>query len=112
MLTRRHCWSAAVSEWLMILEQDPLTGFWTDGPGDRFLTNVHDIHACSGVGCAVHDRPSSHRLASAPLNWREDRNILERICTHGVGHPDRDSAIYLESIGQGIENVHGCDGCC
>jgi hypothetical protein len=96
----------------MILEQDPLTGFWTDGPGDRFLTNVHDIHACSGVGCAVHDRPSSHRLASAPLNWREDRNILERICEHGVGHPDYDSAIYLESIGQGIENVHGCDGCC
>ena len=46
------------------------------------------------------------------MNWREDRGILERLCMHGIGHPDRDSALYLESIGKSEENVHGCDGCC
>jgi len=96
----------------MILEQDPITGFWTEGPDGWSLINVHDIHACSGRGCAIHDRPSDHSLASALLNWRDDRGILERICKHGVGHPDHDSALYLESIGQGVQNVHGCDGCC
>lgn len=96
----------------MILEQDPLTGFWTQGPDGWFLNNVHDIHACSGRGCAIHNHPSEHNLKDAPMNWRDDRGILERICKHGVGHPDHDSAAYLESIGQGVQNVHGCDGCC
>lgn len=33
---------------------------------------------------------------------------MERICPHGVGHPDPDE-IDLEVNAKGI---HGCDGCC
>lgn len=28
----------------------------------------------------------------------------ERICIHGVGHPEPDA--------EGVEAVHSCDGCC
>lgn len=47
-----------------------------------------------------------------PINIRYDRNCLvERVCKHGVGHPDPDSVAYLEE--KGIDDgVHGCDGCC
>lgn len=85
-----------------------------DETGERVgtLTNTHDPRACASKGCAVHNRPSAHALDSAPLNWRTDRGILERICKHGVGHPDYDASLYLQSIGMDSENVHGCDGCC
>ena len=76
------------------------------------MTKVHPAEACEGRGCAIHDHPSDHPLVTAPLFWRSDRGILERICTHGVGHPDRDSAMFLKSIGKDFENIHGCDGCC
>lgn len=95
----------------MILSQDKKTGYWTVC-GDGNLRNVHDPKQCEARGCAIHNHPSNHRLRDAPLNWREDRNILERICRHGIGHPDHDAALYLESIGQGSENSHGCDFCC
>jgi hypothetical protein len=35
---------------------------------------------------------------------RFDRSFMERICVHGVGHPDPDSA--------GADPLHACDGCC
>ena len=40
-----------------------------------------------------------------PQHFRDDRGIMERICPHGVGHPDPDD--YLAGDG-----MHGCDGCC
>ncbi len=40
-----------------------------------------------------------------PQNYRSDLNMMERICPHGVGHPDPDD-IY------GVYDGHGCDGCC
>ena len=93
----------------MILEQDPITGYW-----DRGLVNVHDPSLCEGSGCAIHNHPSDHPLKDSPLNWRTDRGILERVCPHGVGHPDWDAAWYLQSLGRGHENIHGCcpDMCC
>jgi len=98
------------------LTKNPATGFYTtvtisDGRSGE-LRNVHSPANCEGRGCAVHDHPSDHSLKAAPMSWHMDRNILERLCTHGVGHPDHDSAIYLASIGQDYENVHDCDGCC
>ena len=97
----------------MILSQNEETGYWTYFfKEDLVLGNVHDPKLCAGRGCAIHNHPSNHRLNDAPLNWRGDRGILERICKHGIGHPDHDSALYLDSIGQGFENIHGCDGCC
>lgn len=96
----------------MYLNQDPETGYWTVGEAGYNLTNVHDPKLCEDRGCGIHNHPSEHHLKEAPMNWRVDRGILERMCPHGVGHPDYDSAEYLASVGHGYENVHGCDGCC
>lgn len=87
---------------------DPVTG---EKYGE--LLNVHPRSACShALGCAIHNRPSNHALKDAKMLWRDDRGILERLCEHGVGHPDADSAAYLASIGRSNDNIHGCDGCC
>ena len=65
--------------------------------------HVHHPDACMGEFCTVHNR-SDHHMRSWPQHWREDTRIMERICTHGVGHPDPDE------INQPYG--HGCDGCC
>ncbi len=103
---------------MMYLEMNKSTGFFTscfennEYVGE--LVHVHPERACDGRSCAIHARPSNHPLFLAPMVWREDRSpqILERLCTHGIGHPDFDSAAYLISVGQAELNVHGCDGCC
>lgn len=96
----------------MYLMQNYHTGWYTEFANGSHLANVHDSALCEGRGCAIHNHPSDHPLKDAPLFWRDDRGILERICEHGVGHPDADSAEYLSSIGRGHENTHACDGCC
>jgi hypothetical protein len=43
---------------------------------------------------------------------------MERICPHGVGHPDPDDLAYRISIAKKMGKdtkylgIHGCDGCC
>jgi len=81
----------------------------------RFLV-THPEGACAGEHCSVHG-PSDHALNTAPLNWRSDRHLMERICKHGIGHPDPDDLEYKKKIyGENYDNyafgVHGCDGCC
>jgi hypothetical protein len=65
--------------------------------------------------------------------WRGDTRVMERICPHGIGHPDPDHMAYVSSLtpehicpddGPADESaacpyphldwqgVHGCDGCC
>lgn len=78
---------------------------WTSGTGQRLW--VHSEEDCIPY-CPIHT-PSKHALASAPLHWRGDRRIMERICDHGVGHPDPDDYAVITYEGAG---VHGCDGCC
>ena len=46
-----------------------------------------------------------------PLNLRESM-LMERICSHGIGHPDPDSLAWMERNGREGYGVHGCDGCC
>lgn len=47
------------------------------------------------------------------MHLRDDKHWLaERVCRHGIGHPDPDSLAYLESRGVEGMGVHGCDGCC
>lgn len=51
-----------------------------------------------------------------PQHWRADRLLMERICKHGVGHPDPDDIAYKriqhgDSVAES-ESIHGCDGCC
>ncbi len=39
--------------------------------------------------------------------------LTERICGHGIGHPDPDSLSWLDRDRPGhVLAVHGCDGCC
>lgn len=62
--------------------------------------------------CPFHE-PSDHALKDAPMNIRSDKNFLvERVCEHGVGHDDPDSANYMRAQGHGWAGTHGCDGCC
>lgn len=72
-------------------------------PGGQVLFNVHSESQCAGRACCIHN-PSDHHMREWPQNFRSDRYMMERICSHGVGHPDPD-----DTSG---DSVHGCDGCC
>lgn len=75
---------------------------------DEVLTFVHAEDACMGDHCTIHNM-SDHSMRSFPQHWRADRGIMERICPHGIGHPDPDD--YRVNQYE-YERVHGCDGCC
>lgn len=74
-------------------------------------STVHKRKACKGRACWIH-RPSDHSMRGFDLYFRADRGIVERTCSHGVGHPDPDDITWHESQGRHHEGVHGCDGCC
>ncbi len=81
-------------------------------PGGDYLKSVHDKKLCVGRNCVIHN-PSKHKMSDWPLQYRWDRDFFERICEHGAGHPDPDQFDYWREIGVlGIEDIHGCDGCC
>lgn len=83
-----------------------------DGVGGTLtLVGVHPGDSCAGRPCVVHN-PTEHSMRSFRLHWRGDRGIFERICPHGIGHPDPDQFEFWRSTGQKHEAVHGCDGCC
>lgn len=98
---------------------------YTTGTGQRL--RVHSKENCKGDNCVIHN-PSDHSMKDWPTNWRPDRYLMERICSHGIGHPDPDdlafkvrtSELYFEANMHPIlkrrtieeEGVHGCDGCC
>lgn len=76
------------------------------------LHNVHSATACAGEHCVIHN-PSDHHMVEWPMVWREDRDLMERICEHGVGHPDPDDLAYHDLMGHSwVDGVHGCDRCC
>ena len=78
---------------------------------DVVLRNVHPESACTGTFCVVHN-PSPHHMRTWKLNWRDDRGLMERICPHGVGHPDPDSLAFHVRHGRTWQGIHGCCGCC
>lgn len=92
-----------------------------DGAPQKFTTGVgqvmstHQPGECATKYCVIHN-PSDHRMRDYPTLWREDRGLMERICPHGVGHPDPDHlAAVRELCGKEqaeIGGIHGCDGCC
>lgn len=79
------------------------------------ILQTHGPDQCSGEFCCIHN-PSDHPLKDAPLNWRGDRGIMERICVHGVGHHDPDDLAHIARTrgerAAHYEGIHGCDGCC
>lgn len=87
--------------------QDPSDGSqWLN----ELLVNVHPPESCAGRACVVH-HPSDHHMRGWLLNWRDDRGLMERLCPHGIGHPDPDDLAYQLSVGRDV-GVHGCDRCC
>lgn len=74
---------------------------------------VHSNGSCAGEGCSIH-HPSLHSMIGWPLNWRSDRRMMERLCKHGIGHPDPDDYWYrLRNLPVSLQSLaHGCDGCC
>lgn len=68
------------------------------------LENVHDPILCMGRPCVLHNR-TKHSMRHFPQMYRMDNGLMERVCPHGVGHPDPDSP-------EDINWTHGCDGCC
>src|SRR5690242_385678 len=80
--------------------------------------HVHDREDCEGPHCCIHN-PSDHPLRDMELMWRSDvgpMGKMERLCTHGIGHPDPDDVEYRQSHGdpnaQLWADTHACDGCC
>lgn len=76
---------------------------------------VHREMECKLVNghCPIH-APSDHHMVDWPVELRSG-GLMERICEHGVGHPDPDSYAYFESLNPKDAwawGVHGCDGCC
>lgn len=69
---------------------------------------THPAGQCANEICAFHNR-SNHSLRSFPQSWNNHLKIMERVCTHGVGHPDPDDTKFITSE---IEGIHKCDGCC
>ncbi len=86
------------------------------GEQTKGVLQTHGPSQCSGEFCSIHN-PSDHPLRNARLNWRGDRGFMERICEHGIGHPDPDGLDHLKrTLGDRYKQyafgIHGCDGCC
>ena len=84
----------------------------------KTVLRTHGPNACKDdPACCIH-KPSDHPMKDFPLNWRGDRGLMERICTHGIGHPDPDDLAHKKRVmaPEAYKNraygVHGCDGCC
>ena len=75
------------------------------------LRNVLSAVKCAGRQCVLH-YPSDHHMREWPTMYRAEKGLMERICPHGIGHPDPDDAAYHVSRGAMWTTVHGCDGCC
>jgi hypothetical protein len=87
---------------------------WMDDFG-QVLYNVHERTDECEKGCVIHS-PSAHSMTTFKRLYRSDRGLMERICPHGIGHPDPDDLRYKKTImskeDYEAESVHGCDGCC
>lgn len=91
---------------------------YVTGTGQKLW--VHEKKDCVGENCVIHN-PSKHTMLSFPTHWRGDRQLMERICPHGIGHPDPDDLAFKAirfggtQVGKNMlhyESIHGCDGCC
>ena len=79
------------------------------------MVNTHSPDRCEGEVCVLHNM-TDHPMRDFPQHWRGDRYLMERICPHGVGHPDPDQwDFFVAARGEkwaSAEFIHGCDGCC
>lgn len=81
------------------------------------MTNVHLEVQCVTEFCTIHN-PSDHHMKDWDVGLRSS-GLIERYCSHGIGHPDPDSWPAVDRLARlrwgpdaGGYDVHGCDGCC
>ena len=74
------------------------------------LAAPHDPAFCAGRGCSRH-HPSEHHMRTWPKVWREYYGYSDRMCPHGVGHPDPDDVGPLQAFGE-VGPGHPCGRCC
>lgn len=80
------------------------------------LALVHRRSDCVAP-CAIH-APTDHHMRHLPTMFRSERGLVERICSHQVGHPDPDQVTHWQQTLSPIEaltqSLHGCCeyGCC
>jgi hypothetical protein len=88
---------------------------WQIEHSNSVLVRTHTPDKCgSDEACVLHNM-TDHSMRAFPQLWRGDRGIMERICTHGIGHPDPDQIPFWKQTKPKDwhwEMVHGCDGCC
>lgn len=102
-------------DWGRFMEDFILSAQVIDGFLRVRTLRVHDRAACTGrrFACVIHS-PSDHHMKSWPLNWRMDTGVMERMCPHGVGHPDPDHITWVVHCDPAMtwHGTHGCDSCC
>lgn len=108
---------------IMVVKDAPLPDGFLNGKTGQYYTGVgqrvghtHPVNdSCAERGCVIHS-PSEHGMRDMPTLWRGDRYLMERLCPHGVGHPDPDDMSFKKTVMSEedwvAEGVHGCDGCC
>lgn len=89
-----------------------MTSYVLEHNDKAVIHNVHPERACEGQkACPIHFL-SLHHMRHFPQVFRDDNGLMERICNHGIGHPDPDGLHYWRDRGMEYMGVHGCDGCC
>jgi len=92
------------------MEMNATDAFWGFVLG-TVEVRTHSKESCIAP-CPIH-QPSDHKMKDWPKTYRADKNLIERECEHGIGHPDPDSVKYLvDTTKQTWYGIHGCDGCC
>lgn len=113
-------------------------GYEYSNPQPDVYLKTHAPSVCAGQSCCIHN-PSDHHMRDWPLVHRTDnaltveipdnwstrtlgahtpvraRNLVrsDRICEHGIGHPDPDSLAWLYTqIASYPWEDHTCDNCC
>lgn len=95
----------------------PKKNSFTDSIGQTLFKIHLKDDDCDNYGCIIHN-PTKHHMSNWPLIYRErwGRAYPERICEHGIGHPDPDDMNwyhrYHGEVKAYYEGIHGCDGCC
>ena len=104
-LTAERDRARALAEWLMD-ELTPLETWPVEVVDDCGFTvrdaspmSTHSRDVCQGRGCPVHNA-SDHHMREWPQTWRADGRFTERLCPHGIGHPDPDDT-------HAAKRVHG-----
>lgn len=75
------------------------------------LKNVHDKDFCAGQICVMHN-PINGDFRRLLLVWENNVKRYERVCEHGVTHPDPSQFAFWRATGQEQLGTHPCDRCC